>query len=157
MKCDFCGEDLPIVGAFNGLTGGNLEAFVDNTRRAVPDGWLFVDIDEGIVTQFFRPKIFPELDGYKCLCQRCACKIDTYADKLLDANRDLEVKLARNTAHNVVNAHRGRSVPPYLIVFDLDIPGHPAAQIFKQTSGLYKLCNELEGDAVGTVLKYMEG
>lgn len=157
MKCDFCEEDLPIVGAFNGLSDDDLEAFIDRTREAVPDGWLHVDIDESTITHFFRPKIFPKLDGYECLCERCARKIDAYADKLLDANRDLEVKLARNTARNAVNAHRGRSVPPYLIVFDLDIPGHPAAQIFKQTSGLYRLCNELEDDAVGTVLKYMEG
>lgn len=157
MKCDFCEEDLPIVGAFNVLSDGDLEAFVDKTSGAVPDGWLFVDIDEGEVTQFFRPKIFPKLDGYECLCERCARKIDTYADKLLEAQRDLEVKLASNTARNAINARRGRPARSYMIAFDLDIPAHPVAQVFEKIDGLYRLCNELEGDAVGTVLKYMEG
>lgn len=157
MKCDFCGKDLPIVGAFSNLSDVDLEAFIDKAREAVPDGRLFVDIDEGTVTQLFRPKIFPKLDGYQCLCQRCASKTDAYVDKLLEAQRDLEVKLARNTALNAVNARRGSAVPPYLIAFDLDIPGQPIAQVFRKTDGLYRLCNELEGDAVGTVLKYMEG
>lgn len=156
MKYDFCGEDLPIVGAFSNLSDVDLEAFIDKTRETVPDGRLFVDIDEGTVTQFFRPKIFPKLDGYQCLCQRCVSKIDAYADKLLKAQRPLEVRLARNTARNAVNARRGSEVPPYLIAFDLDIPGRPVAQVFRKADGLYRLCNELEGDAVGTVLKYME-
>ena len=157
MKCDFCGEDLPIVGGFSGLTGDDLEAFIDRAPNVVLDGWLYIDIDGGIVTQFFRPKIFPALDGYQHLCRRCASKIDTYADKLLEAYRDLELKLARSSARNAVNARRGKNPLSYMIAFDLDIPAHPVAQVFEKTDGLYRLCNELEGDAAGTVLKYMEG
>lgn len=157
MKCDFCGEDLPIVRAFSGLSGDDLEAFIDKTLEAVPDGRLFVDIDEGIVTQFFCPKIFPKLEGYQHLCQRCASKTDTYADKLLEAQRNLETKFAQNTARNAVNARRGKAMPPYLVAFDLDIPARPVAQVFKKTDGNYRLCNQLNDEAVGTLLRYMEG
>lgn len=157
MKCDFCGEDLPIIGGFSGLTDDDLEAFIDKIRDAVPDGRLCADIDGGVVTQFFRPKILPALDGYQFLCKRCVSKVDAYTDKLLEAYRDLERKLARNSARNAVNKRRGKTPASYMIAFDLDIPAHPVAQVFEKTDGLYRLCNELEGDAAGTVLKYMEG
>lgn len=157
MKCEFCGETLPIVGGFNGISGVELESYIDNIQNEFPDGHLYLDIDGGIVTQFFCPKNFSKLDGYRCLCKQCAGKLDVYADKLLEAQRNLETRLAQNIARNAVNARRYKPVPPYLVAFDLDIPAHPVAQVFKKIDGDYRLCNQLNDEAVGTLLRYMEG
>lgn len=154
MECEFCGKTLPIVFASK---EGDAYTAMDRVEKLCPDGHFVYDADDHVVYEYFSTNVVPSIDGYKHLCLQCADKLSTYSEKLLNKHDSILEMYAKNTSVNAIRKHCGDPATPYLVAFDLDIPAHPVAQVFKKTDGSYRLCNELRGDDVGRLLKYMEG
>lgn len=154
MKCDFCGEDLPIVFAAREADAATAIAAVE---ELCPVGRYVYDADDHVVYEYFAPRALLHIDGYRHLCSHCADKLSDYYEKLLGKHDSMREAFIRNAALNTIRKHRGAPTAPYLVTFDLDIEEHPVAQIFKKTDGSYRLCNQLDDEAAGTLLKYMEG
>lgn len=154
MKCEFCGERLPIVFA-------SKEADADTAIARVEElgiyGHFVYDADDHVVYEYFRPNVVPRVDGYWHLCSRCANKLSEYSEKLLNKRDSIHEAYIKNTALNTIRRNRGKKATPYMVAFDLSIEKHPVAQVFKKDNDTYHLCNQLDDEAAGILLKHLDG
>lgn len=153
MKCEFCGETLPI--AFAAKEADAFDA-IDRIRELCPDGNFVYDADDHVVFEYFSANVVPTIEGYRFLCLRCANKLSEYSEKLLSKDSAIRKMYIKNTALNTIRRHRGKPATHYMVAFDLGIEKHPVAQAFKKDGDSYRLCKQLDDEAAGILLKHLE-
>lgn len=154
MTCDFCECELPVVAASN-----DRDRLFDIAERieTEPGSHLCLDLNQYCIYEFWCTDSVQPLDRYKHLCKKCAAGLDAFGSALLERDCHRRVLNYKNTATNALNAMREKEMHPYMLAVDLDIKDHPVAQVCRRDGDRWVLTNMIRGDAVGHLLKYMEG
>lgn len=154
MICDFCGCDLPVLAASN-----DRDALFDIAERIEnePGSHLCLDLNDHCIYEFYRTEAIQSPDGYEHLCMKCAAGLDAFGSALLVRENHRRIMNYKSTATNELNKNRGKEMHPYMVAVDLGIKDHPVAQVCRKDGDRWVLTNMIRGDAVGHLLKYMEG
>ena len=154
MKCDFCGRELAWVFASN-----DSNALFDHIEKIEnkPGSYLLLDLNDKCIYEFYRTETIQPPDGYKYLCKNCADGLDAFGLALLVRDNHRRTLNSRNIAKNALNAVCGKETHPYMVSIDVGIKDRPVAQVCRKDGDRWVLTNTIQGDAVGHLLKYMEG
>ena len=154
MICDFCGCKLPVLFSSN-----DRDALFDYAERIeVEQGsHICLDLNDYCIYEFWRTESVQPMDRYKHLCKKCASGLDTFGSALLVRDCNRRIMNYKNYATNELNKIRGKEMHPYMVAVDLGIKDQPVAQVCRKDGDRWVLTNMIRGDAVGHLLKYMEG
>ena len=154
MIWDFCGCDLTVLLATN-----DRDTLFDKIERieTEPGSHLLLDLDDKCIYEFYRTEAIQSPDGYEHLCMKCATRLAAFGLAQLERDSHRRILNYKNTATNALNTIRGREIPPYMVAIDVGIKDRPVAQVYRKDDGRWVLPNTILGDAVGHLLKYMEG
>ena len=154
MHCDFCGCDLPVDMASN-----DTDALVQAIHNAEPEDRdsFVLDMDDKCVYRFWPTHLGYPVEGFRHFCKECASKLDDFGNRLLEADCMRRVLCARSSSANAINRRMGSDIHPYMVAFDISLKDHPVAQVVRKDGDRWTLTNMIRGDAVGHLLKYMEG
>lgn len=154
MTCDFCGCDLTVLLATN-----DRDTLFDKIERieTEPGSYLFLDLNDKCIYEFYRTEAIQSPDGYEHLCMKCASRLDAFGLALLERDRHRRILNYRNIAANALNVIRGKEIHPYMVGVDVGVKDLPVAQVFRKDGDQWVVTNTIIGDAVGHLITYMEG